>query len=484
VTWFRWRVDPVLLAIVFVALGLRLQLAATEAYIHDEDRTAIPLSKTISVTPGQINLPLRGENHGALPAYVVRTSSAIFGETRLGYRALHVLLGLATVLLLARMARQWHGPQAAYWTAGLFAFNEYYLTISSRATAHVPHLFLVASALYLFSRFLATDRAAYVYAAGFAAGLAFYCKEHSALLLPVFFLTLLRAPYRARLRRPPVYLACAAFVLVITPDVLWNLRVSPQTARVAYSDQLVTHSTYRNHLARVGGLGLSPYPAMFYARDAVQAAHVAVAGQRIQDDTPEYNAMSPAIGILLFAGVILSTVRRSARDEFGGLLLVAFWFVFLFFTFIKKGQSVGRLDPASWIWVESTLIPATLMAGARLAELSGVSRAIAWAYGAAVLLYAGAVPLGSLAANARYGAEETVAAASHLVQVAASSSVVNVRERPLWFLGLALCVGIGLGLVVGFLCGWFLRARRGKPAVSSRGPRPTAGPPGAGDSSA
>ena len=160
--WFRWRVDPVLLAIVLVALALRLQLAATEAYIHDEDGTAIPLSKTISVTPGQFNLPLRGENHGALPAYVVRASSTIFGETRLGYRALHLILGLATVLLLARMARQWHGPQAAHWTAGLFAFNEYYLTISSRVTAHVPHLFLIASALYLFSRFLVTNRAWYV----------------------------------------------------------------------------------------------------------------------------------------------------------------------------------------------------------------------------------------------------------------------------------------------------------------------------------
>lgn len=482
-TWLR-RVDPVLLAIVLVALGLRLQLAATEAYIHDEDRTAIPLSKTISVTPGQVNLPLRGENHGALPAYVVRTSSAIFGETRLGYRTLHVILGLATVLLLARMARQWHGPPAAYWTAGLFAFNEYYLTISSRATAHVPHLFLVASALYLFSRFLATNRAAYVYTAGVAAGLAFYCKEHSALLLPVFFLALLRAPYRGRLRGPHVYLACAAFVLVITPDVLWNLRTNPQTARVAYSEQAVTHSTYRNHLARVGGLGLSPYPAMFYARDAVQAAHVAVTGRLIQDDTPEYQAMNPAVGILLLAGVVLTTVRRSARDAFGGLLLVAFWFVFLFFTFIKKGESVGRLDPASWIWVESTLIPATLMTGARLAELSGVTRAIAWAYGAAVLLYANAVPIGGLAANARYAAEETRAAASHLVQVAAASTVVNVRERPLWFLGLAVVVGLVLGLVIGFLCGWFLRARRGTPVVSAPSPRSAAGPPGAGDSSA
>lgn len=482
-TWFRWRVDPVLLAIVFVALGLRLQLA-TEAFIHDEDSTAIPLSKTISVSPGHINLPLRGENHGALPAYVVRTSSTIFGETRLGYRALHVILGLATVLLLARMARQWHGPHAAYWTAGLFAFNEFYLMISSRATAHVPHLFLVASALYLFSRFLATDRAAYVYAAGGVAGLAFYCKEHSALLLPVFFLTLLMAPYRERWRRPHVYLACAAFVLVITPDVLWNVRTDPRTARVAYIDQPVTHSTYRNHLARVGGLGLSPYPAMFYGREVVQAAHVAATGRLIQDDTPEYRSVNPAIGILLLAGVILTTARRSTRNEFGGLLVVAFWFVFLFFTLIKRGESVGRLDAASWIWVESTLIPATLMTGARLADLSGATRAIAWAYSAAVLMYAGVVPLGGLLANARYAAEESRAGVSHAVQVLAASTVDSVRGRPLWFLGVAAGVGIGLGLAVGFLCGWFIRARRDRAAVSARSVRTTAGPPGAGDSSA
>lgn len=483
-TWFRWRVDPVLLAILVLALGLRLQLAATAAYIHDEDRTAIPLSKTISFAPGHINLPLRGENHGALPAYVVRASSAIFGETQLGYRGLHVLLGLATILLLARMARQWFGPQAAYWTAGLFAFNEYYLTISSRATAHVPHLFLVASALYLFSRFLATDRAAFAYAAGGAAGLAFYCKEHSALLLPVFFLTLLRAPYRARLRQPHVYLACAAFVLVILPDVLWNLRTNPQTARVAYSDQAVSHATYRNHLARVGGLGLSPYPSMFYGRDAVQAAHVAVTGRPIEDDTPEYQPMNPAIGILLLAGVVLTTARRSTREAVGGLLVVAFWFVFLFFTFIKKGESVGRLDPASWIWVESTLISATLMTGARLAELSGLTRVVAWASGGATLLVASAVPLRGLAANARYAAEETRAAASHLVQVAAMDTVASVRERPLWFMGLAVCLGILLGLAVGVLLGWFVRGRRGNPTVRADAPRPSAGPPGADDSSA
>src|SRR5919106_6635757 len=101
----RRRVDGVFAAILLTAIVLRLFLAATAAYIHDEDNTAIPLSKTISFTPGQLNLPLRGENHGALPAYVVKASSTLFGSRPLAYRLLHVLIGLATVVLVYLLTR-------------------------------------------------------------------------------------------------------------------------------------------------------------------------------------------------------------------------------------------------------------------------------------------------------------------------------------------------------------------------------------------
>src|SRR5688572_9085704 len=161
---------------------MRLQLAFTQAYVHDENNTSIPLARTISFDPEHLSLPLRGESHGAMPAYVVKASSVLFGTSMPGYRGLHVILGLATVALVFRMARQAFGVPAARWAALALAFNEYYMGVSFRATAHVPHLLFVALALYAFSRFLSTQRAGYLYGAAAAVGGAFYCKESAVLL--------------------------------------------------------------------------------------------------------------------------------------------------------------------------------------------------------------------------------------------------------------------------------------------------------------
>jgi 4-amino-4-deoxy-L-arabinose transferase-like glycosyltransferase len=460
------RLDLPLLLILLGALVLRLHLAGTTAYIHDENGTAIPLSQTISLAWDRLNLPLRGENHGALPAYVVKASSTLFGTTQLAYRALHVLLGLATVALLARLTRQWYGPVAARWTAALLAFNEYYLTVGSRATAHVPHLFFVAVALYAFSRFLSVQRPAHLYGAAASVGLAFYCKEHSALLLPVFGLALLRVKYRPWLRSPHVYLACATFVLAIAPDVLWNVRTDPETARVGYGERPVAQSTYRSHLARIGGLGLSPYPAMFYAQSTVTSLHQAVTGRTLKNETPEYPSMNAALGLLLLAAVVMATWRRAGRDSFAGFLLIAFWSVFGFFTLIDKGQTAGRLDPVSWIWVESTLLPAVILTGARMAGLTGAARAGVWIFAAGVLLYAASGPALGVVHEGVRGVQEAISAVSHALQVMAIDTVVAVRNRPLRMIGLAAAGGLTLGAALGFVWGWMLRSRRTPPRRS------------------
>ena len=124
---------------------------------------------------------------------------------------MHILLGLLTIAMVYAMTRQWYGPVPARWAAALMAFNEYYLNVSSRATAHVPNLLFVTAAVYAFSRFLATERPRYLYLAGASVGLAFYCKESTALLLPVFALTLLVSKHRRWLLKPQIYLACAAY---------------------------------------------------------------------------------------------------------------------------------------------------------------------------------------------------------------------------------------------------------------------------------
>jgi len=382
------RVDAVLLAILVVALLIRLLVAATVPYVHDEENTHIPLSKTISLAPGSLNLPLRGENHGALPAYVVKISGTLFGTSPLGLRALHVLLGLVTVVLIYRLTSRWYGPVAARWAAALMAFNDYSLSVSARATAHVPHLFLVTAAVYAFSRFLDAPRAAWLYLAGLAVGLAFYCKEHSALLLPVFFVTLLLPRYRQWLRGPHAYLAGAVFVLVIAPDLAWNFQADAERVRVTYSGEEVGQATYSAHLQRVGGLGFSPYPAMFYGKSAILPLHRLVTGTALTDPTAEYQSVNPVLGVVLLGSVLLTVFRPAEREHVRPFLLVMALGIFGFFTLIEAGDPPYRLDPVSWVWVEATLIPAVVLAGARLARAGGRWRSAVWAVSALALLYA------------------------------------------------------------------------------------------------
>ena len=381
------------LIILIAALGVRLYLDSTRPYVHDEANTSIPLSQTISFSARHPHLPLRGENHGALPAYVVNASYELFGRKLLGrswlaYRGLHVLLSLATIALIFSMVSHWYGLPAARWAAALMAFNEYYLNVSSRATAHVPYLFLLTLAIYAFARFLHTQRAIYLYGVGASIGLAFYCKEHSALLLPLCFVVLLLPAYRRWLLSPHAYLACAVFVLIIGPDLYWNLTTNAATATTYYGHEVKAQANYKSHLRRIGGVGFSPYPAMFYLRGPVQSLNLALTGNPLRDNTPEYHSMNPAVGLLMLAAVIGATLRARSQHQLGRWLLLVFWGVFGFFTLIQPGDPPGRLDPVSWIWVDVTMLAAVVLTGDRLARLSERWRWPTWTYSALALAYA------------------------------------------------------------------------------------------------
>ena len=383
------QIDTIVAVLLLGALLLRLFLAYSEPYIHDEENTHIPLSKTISFEPGQLRLPLRGENHGALPAYIVHASSALFGTTPLAYRALHVVLSLITLVLVYLLARQWYGTTAARWAVALMAFNEYVLTRSARANAVVPLLFFVTVAIYAFGQFLAAKRAVYLYVAGVAVGLAFYTKEHAALLLPVFFLVLLQAPYRHWLRRPHPYLACALFVLVIGPDLLWNVRTDPDAVYVTYSGTTVGQATYEAHLERIGGIGFSPYPAMFYARGLVSTMYRLVTGVDVSNAGSESpHSINSALGLLLIVAMLWAIVRAPTRDALRIFLLLLAGGIFIFFTLIEPGDPPFRLSPVNWVWVESTLVPVVILAGAGLASVTGRWRYAAWTLAAVTLLFA------------------------------------------------------------------------------------------------
>jgi hypothetical protein len=379
--WFspQARRDGIFLLILLAALLIRLSVARTAPYFHDEENNSIPIARSISFAPDHLQLPLRGRNHPALPAYFVKISSTLFGATPLGYRWLHLLGSLCTIVMIFFLTAQWYGPVAARWAAALLAFNEYYLGVSSHATAHVPYLLFTGAAIYAFGRFLSSQRSVYLYPAGVALGLAFYCKEHAALMLPVFLLMLLDRHYRHWFRSPHVYAACALFFLVIGPDLFWNL-----TAREG-----LQQATYADHLQRAGGIGVSPYPIMFYARDVVQWLHRLVTGRALFDPTTEYPSMNSAIGALLLGAVLAATWRWRAIGSSRYLLLV-FWVVFGSFASIRPGGTPKDLDPVSWIWVDVTLLPAVILAGVLLSRAKGRLRVLTSTFACMALLMAAA----------------------------------------------------------------------------------------------
>jgi 4-amino-4-deoxy-L-arabinose transferase-like glycosyltransferase len=274
----------------------------------------------------------------------------------------------------------------------------------------VPNLLLVTGAIYAFSRFLGTERVRYLYLAALSLGLAFYCKESTALLMPVFGLTLLISRHRRWLLRPHVYLACIVYLLVLGPDIAWNLRTDPETATVTYNNQTVGQATYAAHFRRFGGVGFSPYPSMFYLRSAVLPLYPRITGTPLRDETEEYWSVNAGLGVLLLAAVLAATVRPRRRDPLWIFLLVMFWGIFVFFTLIKRGDPPFRLDPVSWIWVEITILPAIVLTGARLADLRGRWRAVAWALAGLVLATAGAQLV-----SIEYAEDAIVHAPHHLV---------------------------------------------------------------------
>jgi 4-amino-4-deoxy-L-arabinose transferase-like glycosyltransferase len=380
----RWTRDVPFLCMLAVAGVLRLWLATTERYVHDENNTAIALSRTISFERGRMHVPLRGENHPALPAYVVKASGEFFGRNPPGYRMLSLLLGLGVLLLIYSLTIDALGPVAARWAAALVAFNEYYLGVSSRATAHVPHLLLIAVAMYAYARFVRTQRAVFIYGAAASVGLAFYAKESSALLMPVFFLTLLATSQRRWLRTPHPYLASVLFLACLAPDLYWNFSTRSERL-VYYSGQETRQATYFDHLQRFGGLSLSPYPAMFYAKPLAQVTAAAITGAVPPDFTPEYRSMNTALGLLLLGAVGFTAAARRARDDLQRFLLIQFGFVFVFFSVIQPGNPPGRLDAASWIWVETTILPAAVLAAARFEEPTSWRRTMLWSVAAGLL---------------------------------------------------------------------------------------------------
>ena len=208
-----------LLLIIGTAAVLRLYQAYVAKYIWDEEMRWIPLAQSISLRPGHLHLPLHEGHDPSLPAYFIKASSILFGETPVGFRFPSLLAGMLTILFVYLIAREWRGARAGLWAGGLLAFNEYHIGISSFAVEKSYYLCFVSIAVYSFSRFLQTAKPNFLYLTAVATGLGFLCKLLATLLIPVFFITLLVSGSGSWLRRKEPYIALLIFLVLISPDI-------------------------------------------------------------------------------------------------------------------------------------------------------------------------------------------------------------------------------------------------------------------------
>lgn len=185
----RALVVAVALAAVLLWLAGHLELAEDEAYYWVWSR----------------RLAAGYFDHPPAIAWVIRASTALFGDGERGVRAGTVLLGAATLLLAAAGSRDRLLAALALGTMPLMALG------GLLATPDVPLAFAWALGLWaaLGERWLLV---------GLAAGLAMLSKYTGVLLLP---LVVLADP--AALRRRGPWLAAAVALLVYAPNAAWNL---------------------------------------------------------------------------------------------------------------------------------------------------------------------------------------------------------------------------------------------------------------------
>ena len=374
-----------LLLIIGTAAVLRLYQAYVAKYIWDEEMRWIPLAQSISLRPGHLHLPLHEGHDPSLPAYFIKASSILFGETPVGFRFPSLLAGMLTILFVYLIAREWRGARAGLWAGGLLAFNEYHIGISSFAVEKSYYLCFVSIAVYSFSRFLQTAKPNFLYLTAVATGLGFLCKLLATLLIPVFFITLLVSGSGSWLRRKEPYIALLIFLVLISPDIYWNVK-NPDTT--------VPKLNYAGHLSRIGGIGFTPHYFLFgftphyflfYGRDAIRGAYHLLRWQ-LKEYLPEYPSMNTLFGAILLVSVVLTTSHYKREGSVTRFLIVLFWFVLGFFVLIRPGDPSGGVDPVGFFWVDMSLLPAVVLTAGYFSQLKGRWRRVGYfaAAGAAV----------------------------------------------------------------------------------------------------
>jgi hypothetical protein len=285
-------------------------------------------------------------------AFVIRASTAIFGDTEFGVRFWSPILGAATSLLLYYFTRKLFNERAGFWT--VVALNAIPLFNVGNLVMTIDPLSIFFWVAAMFTFWLALERSPNAnglwFATGLLIGLGFLAKYTNAFELISIVLVLALAPrHRREFKRPGFYLLLFAFALCLMPPLIWN-----------YEHTWITLS----HLESRGGLdqslGIHPLELLGFLFG-------------------HFLTFSPLL-FLAVAWAVIANWRR-ARQQFKVLYL--FWFgmpVFAFYFLLSIN------DQAAPNWDALAFLSLAVLAAAYWTERLASRRAAAPFLCAAILL--------------------------------------------------------------------------------------------------
>ncbi len=158
-------------------------------------------------------------------AFVIRSSTAIFGDTEFGVRFWSPILGAATSLLLFYFARRLFSATAGFWTVVALNVTPIFNLGSLVLTIDPLSIFFWVAAFYTF--WIALEKSpAFSWwwpFTGLLIGLGFLCKYTNALELVSVLLVLGLTPrLRREFTRLNLYSLGAVFAVCLIPPIVWN----------------------------------------------------------------------------------------------------------------------------------------------------------------------------------------------------------------------------------------------------------------------
>ena len=337
--------------ILGVAAGLRL-LGAWHGNLMYDESAHLACAETINFRPAHFNLVFRSVDHPLLSVYIIRISSYLFGNSNFSLRILHVLFGTLTIIPIYLLGKKAFSEKVGLCAAALLAVDQFHLTWSYFMVPEVLLFFFVSLTLYQFLRSTESRSRRDFFLFGLLLGFCYLAKETSILLLPIFWFCLLtNKDKRSILRSPDWYFAHILALIVVCPDIIWNLT------------HFYEGYFYRDMTLLSKRIALSSRSTILYIGEITQLITGPLGGFSMKGYLQNPTLCHWPAGILYLFGTILFAFRFWRCWPIY-VLMMTFSTYFLFFTILNADVKY------SFWWASISLIPSIIFGGWVLLRLA------------------------------------------------------------------------------------------------------------------